>query len=53
MMHRARFVNNLPLQQHIGVFFQQDRASTHSTHEVMEWMDNEFGEQWIGSLYLA
>lgn len=42
------FLDNLSLAERINLYFQQDGASIHSTNEVRRWLDQEFGNQWIG-----
>lgn len=44
----SSFLDDLPLRERFRLFFQQDGASIHSTNAVREWLNNEFGEQWIG-----
>jgi transposase len=44
----SQFLDDLSLAKRAKLYFQQDGASIHSTQEVTEWLNEEFGQQWIG-----
>lgn len=42
------FLDGIPLADRAKIYFQQDGAPIHGTREVMGWLDQKFGQQWIG-----
>lgn len=42
------YLDELPLNLRRRMWFQLDGAPAHSTHGVRNWLDQKFGEKWIG-----
>lgn len=42
-------IDNLPLAQQGQLYFQQDGAPPHNSRNVAAYLNNRFGEQWIGT----
>lgn len=41
-------LNDIPLVDRRKLFFQQDGCPAHSTRIVREWLNQQFGDKWIG-----
>lgn len=44
----SEFLDNLSLRERRDLYFQQDGASIHCTADVRFWLDENFGNKWIG-----
>lgn len=47
--HIISFMDNVPLQEHQQLYFQQDGAPPHNARVIVECLNNNFGRQWIGN----
>lgn len=46
--HLTEFLDNLPMIQNVNCWYQNDGAPAHNTLPVQEFLNNNFGAQWIG-----
>jgi hypothetical protein len=42
-------LDDLPLIDVRDMYFQQDGAPAHNSHQVAEYLNEKFGDQWIGT----
>lgn len=42
------FLDDLPIQHRNSLYFQHDGCPAHSTLIIREWLNEHFGERWIG-----
>lgn len=47
--HLVDFIDNLPLEERMNCFFQQDGAPPHNTREISGLLNELFGVNWIGN----
>lgn len=44
-----QFLDEIPINNRIGLFFQQDGAPPHNTMAVRDYLNYTYGENWIGN----
>jgi hypothetical protein len=42
------FLEDIPLQRRLTIWFQQDGAPAHKPRAIKQWLNNTFGDRWMG-----